>query len=591
MKPEPTTAPHPAAILAIILASYFMILLDNSVIFTALPSLQADLQLSTGELSWVQDAYTLVFGGLLLLGARAGDLLGRRRVFVFGLVVFSIASLLIGLAPAGWWAIAGRAVQGIGAAIVAPASLSLLTASFPEGRERTRAVALYGATAGIGASLGLVIGGALAHWISWRAGFFVNVPIGAAMIALAPRFLPETGRARGRFDVFGALSATLGVGALVFGIINTADAGWTSPVTVTAVSAGVVLLVVFVLIERRAAQPIMPLRLFASRRRTGAYVARFLYLGAMIAFFFFTTQFLQEVLGFDPLQAGIGFLPMTAVNFAVAMSIPRLAGRMPGSVPLAGRDPAHPCRDVLAQPGRSRLRIPDRGGPADDPHRRRPRPGVRAADLVRHHRCPRGRRRRRVGPGQHLPPGGHLPWAWHRGRGRSDRPDHGFRRSAPGRAGQRRPHHGQRPPAPCPGRRRGPHPARRPGRPPHQDDRRRPCPCPWPSASAEPPEPVTSGSTDMALPQRSVTGIRLETVPINTERNLTMENTDVRRRRRGVETVPNPTIQEPTDAIVRIVAGCICGSDLWPYASRPESAEGPAWATNSSASSKNSAPT
>jgi EmrB/QacA subfamily drug resistance transporter len=334
MKPEPTTTARPAAILAIILASYFMILLDNSVIFTALPSLQADLQLSTGELSWVQDAYTLVFGGLLLLGARAGDLLGRRRVFVFGLVVFSIASLLIGLAPSGWWAIIGRAVQGIGAAIVAPASLSLLTASFPEGRERTRAVALYGATAGIGASLGLVIGGALAHWISWRAGFFVNVPIGAVMIVLAPRFLPETGKASGRFDVFGALSATLGVAALVFGIINTAEAGWDSPVTATAISAGVVLLIVFVLIERKAAQPIMPLRLFASRRRTGAYVARFLYLGAMIAFFFFTTQFLQEVLGFDPLQAGIGFLPMTAINFAVAMSIPRLVGRMPGSLAL-----------------------------------------------------------------------------------------------------------------------------------------------------------------------------------------------------------------------------------------------------------------
>lgn len=334
MKTAPATAARPAAILAIILASYFMILLDNSVIFTALPSLQADLQLSTAELSWVQDAYTLVFGGLLLLGARAGDLLGRRRVFVFGLVVFSIASLLIGLAPAGWWAIAGRAVQGIGAAIVAPASLSLLTASFPEGRERTRAVALYGATAGIGASLGLVIGGALAHWISWRAGFFVNVPIGAAMIALAPRFLPETGRATGRFDLFGALSATLGVGALVFGIINTAEAGWTSPVTLMAISAGLVLLVLFVLIERKAAQPIMPLRLFASCRRTGAYLARFLYLGAMIAFFFFTTQFMQEVLGFDPLQAGMGFLPMTAVNFVVAMSIPRLVGRMPGSLAL-----------------------------------------------------------------------------------------------------------------------------------------------------------------------------------------------------------------------------------------------------------------
>ncbi|MCG2623166.1 MFS transporter [Arthrobacter sp. I2-34] len=333
-KPAPTRPAHPAAILAVILASYFMILLDNSVIFTALPSLQANLRLGAGELSWVQDAYTLVFGGLLLLGARAGDLLGRRRVFVLGLVVFSLASLLIGLAPAGWWAISGRAVQGIGAAIVAPASLSLLTASFPEGRERTRAVALYGATAGIGASLGLVIGGALAHWISWRAGFFVNVPIGAAMIALAPRFLSETGRARGRFDLFGALSATLGVGALEFGIINTAEAGWNSPVTAAAASAGVVLLIVFVLIERKAAQPIMPLRLFASRRRTGAYVARFLYLGAMIGFFFFTTQFMQEVLGFDPLQAGLGFLPMTAVNFAVAMGIPPLVRRLPGSVAL-----------------------------------------------------------------------------------------------------------------------------------------------------------------------------------------------------------------------------------------------------------------
>ncbi|WP_138444128.1 MFS transporter [Sinomonas susongensis] len=334
MKPAPTAAARPAAILAIILASYFMILLDNSVIFTALPSLQADLKLTTSGLSWVQDAYTLVFGGLLLLGARAGDLLGHRRVFVFGLVVFSVASLLIGVAPTGWSAITGRAVQGIGAAIVAPASLSLLTANFPEGRERTKAVALYGATAGIGASLGLVVGGALAHWISWRAGFFVNVPIGALMVALAPRFLPETGRARGRFDVLGALTATLGVGALVFGIINTADAGWASPVTAAAEGAGVVLLVAFVLIERRAAQPIMPLRLFASRRHTGAYVARFLYLGAMIAFFFFTTQFLQDVLGFDPLQAGLGFLPMTAVNFAVAIGVPWLVRRMPSSAAL-----------------------------------------------------------------------------------------------------------------------------------------------------------------------------------------------------------------------------------------------------------------
>ncbi|MEV7635407.1 MFS transporter [Pseudarthrobacter enclensis] len=334
MNPAPTAAARPAAILAIVLASYFMILLENSVIFTALPSLQADLDLGAGELSWVQDAYTMVFGGLLLLGARAGDLLGRRRVFVAGLAVFSLASLLIGLAPSAEWTIAGRAIQGVGAAIVAPTSLSLLTASFAEGRERNRAVALYSATAGIGSSLGLVLGGALAHWISWRAGFFVNVPLGAAMIVLAPKFLPETRRTPGRFDVAGALTATLGVGSLLFGIIHTADAGWNSPVTSSAAGAGVVLLAAFVLIERRAAQPIMPLRLFASRRRTGAYLARFLYMGPMIGFFYFTTQFMQGVLGFDPLQAGMGFLPMTAVNFAVAMAVPRLTPRIPGSVPL-----------------------------------------------------------------------------------------------------------------------------------------------------------------------------------------------------------------------------------------------------------------
>ncbi|EEN89793.1 transporter, major facilitator family protein [Rhodococcus erythropolis SK121] len=181
---------NPTAILAIILISYFMILLDNSIIFTGLPSIQSSMGYSATGLSWVQDAYTLVFGGLLLLGARLGDIFGRRRVFVAGLAIFAIASFLVGVAPNGWWLIAARALQGVGAAVVAPASLSLLTASFPPGPERTRAVAWYGAAAGIGASLGLVIGGALADWVSWRAGFFINVPIGIAMIALAPRFIP-----------------------------------------------------------------------------------------------------------------------------------------------------------------------------------------------------------------------------------------------------------------------------------------------------------------------------------------------------------------------------------------------------------------
>jgi EmrB/QacA subfamily drug resistance transporter len=325
----------PAAILTIILVSYFMILLDNSVIFTGLPSIRAGLELSETELSWVQDAYTLVFGGLLLLGARAGDIVGRRRLFVAGLAVFGSASLLIGLAPAGWWMIAARAVQGVGAAIVAPTSLALITTYF-EGEARSRAVAWYAATAGIGASLGLLVGGALTDWISWRAAFLVNVPIAIAMIIGARAVLVETPRQRGRTDVAGALCATLGMGALVFGIIETGTVGWGSARVVVALVVGLVLLSALVVTESRVAQPIMPLRLFRSRERSGAYAARMLYLGAMIGFFFFTTQYLQDALGFTPLQAGLGFLPMSLVNFAVALGVPRLRTWIPDAVLLAG---------------------------------------------------------------------------------------------------------------------------------------------------------------------------------------------------------------------------------------------------------------
>jgi EmrB/QacA subfamily drug resistance transporter len=332
---RPQAPSHPRAILAVILISYFMILLDNSVVFTGLPSIQQGLRLSAAALSWVQDAYTLVFGGLLLLGARLGDLLGRRRVFVAGLVVFVGASLLIGVAPSGEWLIASRALQGVGAAIVAPSSLALLTASFPEGEGRSRAVALYGATAGVGASLGLVVGGAAASWISWRAGFFLNLPIGAAMIALAPRYLPETPPRSGGFDVAGAVLATSGTGALVFGVIESASRGWSDRGVLAAVGLAVTLLVGLVLNERRVAQPIMPLRLFSDPRRAAAYAARALYLGAMIGFFFFTTQLLQGVFGFTALQAGLGFLPMTVVNFAVAIAVPRMTRRVGGAVLLA----------------------------------------------------------------------------------------------------------------------------------------------------------------------------------------------------------------------------------------------------------------
>jgi EmrB/QacA subfamily drug resistance transporter len=319
------------AILAIVCISYFMVILDNSIIFTGLPRIQASLHFSSTGLAWVQDAYTLVFGGLLLLGARAGDIIGRRRAFNIGLVLFAGASLLVGLAQAEWWIIAARAFQGVGAALLAPSSLALLTATFAEGKERSRAVAAYSAVAGIGASAGLVVGGVLADLVSWRAGFFINVPIGLAMLIASRRWLTSEPEPRGgRFDLVGALCATLGVGALVYATIHGAESGWDS----TAIGAfvlGGVLIGGLVVNEAKVADPIMPLRLFASRVRTGAYVTRFLYLAAMIGFFFFTTQFLQGVLGYSPLTAGLAFMPMTIVNFAVAIRIGRVIKRFGSS--------------------------------------------------------------------------------------------------------------------------------------------------------------------------------------------------------------------------------------------------------------------
>ncbi|MFT8593790.1 MAG: MFS transporter [Bifidobacterium sp.] len=315
-------------ILAIILISYFIIILDNSVIFTALPDMTENLMLTPWQTPWVQDAYTLVFGGLLLLGSRLGDLMGRRKVFIIGLALFTTASFMVGVAQNGWWVIGARALQGIGSSIVAPSSLSLLTASFSEGRERNRAVAWYGATAGIGASLGLVIGGACAQLISWRAGFFINVPIGIAMMVLAPRYLPVDERKRGSFDAIGAALSTMGVGSLVFGILHASETRWLSTPTVISLLIGAALLVLLVVNESKASQPIMPMQLFADRERFGAYIARFLYMAAMIGFFYFMTQYMQNALHFTPLEAGLGFLPMTAINFVAALQVPLLSRKI-----------------------------------------------------------------------------------------------------------------------------------------------------------------------------------------------------------------------------------------------------------------------
>jgi EmrB/QacA subfamily drug resistance transporter len=318
---------HQNAILALIVTSYLMLVVDISIVLTGLPKIQLELGFSHAQLSWVQNAYTLTFGGFLLLGARAGDILGRRRMFIVGLALFTLASIAIGLASSPVGLLAGRAIQGVGAAILAPSTLALLSVHFVEGPERTRAMALYGSAAGVGASLGLVAGGLVAEWISWRAGFFINLPIGLALMWGAQRYLVETPRTTGQLDLMGALSSTLGMGALVFGIVQAAEAGWSQPVAQWSVASGVALLLIFVVHELRTAQPLLPMHLFSSPQRSAAYAARMLFIGGMVGFWFFTTQFLQGVLQYQPLQAGLAFLPVTIPNFFSALMVPRLTRR------------------------------------------------------------------------------------------------------------------------------------------------------------------------------------------------------------------------------------------------------------------------
>ena len=324
----PRATPSNAIVLAIILTCQLMIILDISIVITALPQIERALDFSPTSLSWVQNAYTLAFGGLLLLGARAGDILGRRRMLVTGIAIFSLASLAGGLAQSEGWLLVARAVQGVGAAIAAPATLALLTVTFSEGRERVRAVAAYSAVSAGGGSIGLVVGGMLTTWASWRWGLLVNVPIGLALIWLAPRFLPSTPRHSGRFDLSGAVTSTLGMTALVYGFVRAAEAGWGERGTLASFAAGVTLLTAFVLAERTAEQPITPLRLFASRERSGAYLTRLLLVAGNFSTFFFLTQYMQGALGFSALQAGLAFLPMTVAMFAAIRIVPRISERV-----------------------------------------------------------------------------------------------------------------------------------------------------------------------------------------------------------------------------------------------------------------------
>jgi EmrB/QacA subfamily drug resistance transporter len=336
---RPATGPtiarsrHPDLVLLVITLGYLLIALDSTVINVALPRIRTGLGFSDVGLSWVLNAYTLTFGGLLLLGGRAGDVLGRRRVLTTGIAIFTLASLAGGLAQTPAWLLTARAVQGVGAAMVTPSALALLATNFAEGPARNRALSIYSMVAGGGGSVGLVVGGLLTDLASWRWALLLNVPVGIALVLLAPRVLVQPARHPGRFDLTGAVAGTLGMLSLVLGFIEAAEHGWGSAAALSSLAAGVVLLVALVLVERRAAQPIMPLHLFADRRRAVAYVNMLLICAAMLGTFFFLTQYMQEVLGFSPLKAGLGFLPMALAMFGTVRVLPRVLPRT-GPIPV-----------------------------------------------------------------------------------------------------------------------------------------------------------------------------------------------------------------------------------------------------------------
>ena len=336
--------------LIVIATAQLMVVLDATIVNVALPHIQRALGFSGTGLEWVVTAYALAFGGLLLLGGRAGDLLGRRRVFIAGLLLFSAASLAGGFATSQAWLLSARAVQGIGGAMIAPTALALVATTFAEGPARNRAMGVYAAMSGGGAAVGLVAGGLLTTYLSWRWVLFVNVPIGVLAAAAAPFVLPESARRRGRFDLPGAITGTAGVALLVYGLssASTGQAGvshWADPKVVASLAAAAVLLAAFVIIERRSSHPLMPLRILANRSRSGSYLIMLVLATAMFGLFFFLTMFVQDVLGYSALKAGVAFLPLAGTIVVVSGIASQLISRT-GARPLmlaAPRSPPAAC--------------------------------------------------------------------------------------------------------------------------------------------------------------------------------------------------------------------------------------------------------
>jgi len=324
--------------LLVIASAQLMVVLDATIVNVSLPHMQRALGFSGSGLEWVVNAYAVTFGGLLLLGGRAGDTLGRRRVFVGGLLLFSAASFLGGFATSQWWLLTARAVQGVGGAVIAPTALSLIQTNFPEGEARNRAMGVYSAMAGGGGAVGLLLGGILTTYVSWRWVLFVNVPIGLVVAAAAPRVLAESARRPGRIDVAGAVTGTGGIALLVYGLSKAATgqdgvSHWGDPPVIISLVACVLLLASFVLIERRSSHPLLPLRLLADRNRSGAYLIMLCLGTAMFGLFFFLTLFAQTVLGYTAVRSGLSFLPFTIGIVTAATLASRLTART-GARPL-----------------------------------------------------------------------------------------------------------------------------------------------------------------------------------------------------------------------------------------------------------------
>ncbi|MFJ7279363.1 MFS transporter [Kitasatospora sp. NPDC098663] len=333
--------PHLGLALFVIASAQLMVVLDGTITNIALPSLKSDLDISASGLAWVVNSYVLAFGGLLLLGGRAGDLFGRRRVFRTGIAVFTLASLLGGFASSSEVLIAARVLQGVGAAIAAPTALSLIATTFPEGAARNKAMGVYAGMSGIGATIGLLLGGILTEYLDWRWVFFVNVPIGITVL-VGTKVLDGGSRMRGRLDLPGAVTGTAGLVSLVYAITRGGDHGWTEAGTLVFFAAAVVLLAVFVVLQGRVSAPMLPLRLLKDRNRAGSYVTM-LFIGAgMFSMFYFLSLYLQQVLGYSPLKTGLAYIPfsigMGAATGAGSKLVARFAPRaltVPGLV-LAG---------------------------------------------------------------------------------------------------------------------------------------------------------------------------------------------------------------------------------------------------------------